>query len=353
MTSGLNVRDFFKEYRELRYEKSGSIGFTEIEKNAYRLSLTLEVTHVDAPRYGSLKTLPENTHYGYVTLFRGSTVTDTIPIKYPKFRIFDITNQAIWNYHQSTEGLRISSGEIEGGFNATGQALEQGLQLDDLLCIAFWLFTPVSGLEGALLSLRTCIDGPPPDVSSVRVADSYTAFPIASPFPDIAKFKADIPCSFLWRLEAWYLFEPAFYESNSPTDSSDATDGENEFPSPAQGDGNGDGDEFPAPSEPGEGRDPRDFSGGSIPPGAGVTFEVEVVADPGFCSPGVPFTSGPFGPFRGFGVPVAIVPGSVVPNCPAATFGYRVQFEDGTVLGPFDEGAGVYSATIVNVQIVE
>ena len=87
MTSGLNVRDFFKEYRELRYENSGSIGFTDVEKNAYRLSLTLEVTHVDAPRYSSLKTLPENTHYGYVTLFRGSTVTETIPIKYPKLQV--------------------------------------------------------------------------------------------------------------------------------------------------------------------------------------------------------------------------------------------------------------------------
>ena len=81
LATGLLIRDFFKDYRELRYSNSGSIGFSEVEKNAYRLALTLEVTHIDAPRYGSRKTLPENTHYGYCTLFRGSTVTDTVPIK--------------------------------------------------------------------------------------------------------------------------------------------------------------------------------------------------------------------------------------------------------------------------------
>jgi hypothetical protein len=187
----------------------------------------------------------------------------------------------------------------------------------------------------------------------VRIAESYTAFPIASPFPDIAKFKADIPCSFLWRLEAWYLADPAFYEENAPTDSSDATDGESEYPDPDQGDGDGDGDEFPDSDAPGAGRDPRDFFGGSLPPGAGVTFEVRVSADPGFCSPGIEFVSGPFGPFVGFGFPEQIIPGAVVPNCPAATFGYRVRFTDGTILGPFDQAAGVYSATIINVQVSE
>lgn len=353
MASGLNVRDFFKEYRELRYENSGSIGFTDVEKNAYRLSLTLEVTHVDAPRYSSLKTLPENTHYGYLTLFRGSTVTETIPIKYPKFRVFDIRNQAIWNYHQANEIVRVLGGAAEQvaveASNLVVSSLDPSFQA--VLCFAIRLVLSEQGEQdlGWILSVLGCDSGPEP-ASGV---EQYRAFPIASPFPDIAKFKADIPCSFLWRLEAWYLYEPEFYESNAPTDDGDATEGENEFPNPEQGDGDGDGDEFPPADPPGEGRDPRDFSGGSVPPGAGVTFEVEVLADPGFCQPGVPYTAGPFGPFRGFGIPVATLPTTPVPGCESANYGFRVQFEDGTVLGPFEEGAGVYSATIVNVQIVE
>ena len=269
MNTGLLVRDFYKTERELRYSNSGSIGFTEIEKNAYRLSLTLEITNLDGPRYGSKKTLPDNSHYGYCTLFRGSTVTETLPVKYPKIRIFDIINQGIWNYHQATESLQLLSAvTVESGKEvATNLVQRLGNNASEIICFLIELNEGLEGSETApwILELLGCDD------SGVnvekRIDRRYRGFPIASPFPDIAKFKGDVPLSYLWRLEAWYLVNPAVYVVDNPTDTGDQTDGEDEAPVPDSGDGDGDGSEFPAPSPPGPGRDPRDFGGpGAIEP---------------------------------------------------------------------------------------
>lgn len=261
MANGLLVRDFFKEYRELRYTSQGSIEFTDIEKNAYRLALTLEVTHLDAPRYSNLKTLPENTHFGYCTLFRGSTVTELIPVKYPKFRIFDIINQGIWNYHQGTESLQLLAASLQATNETTGNAILDAILGEDgaRLCLLIRLLALIPGEQPSTFLLRVLdCDEPQGDNGGV-MSEDYRGFPVASPFPDIAKFKADVPCSFLWRLESWYLVNPAVYIVDSPTDDGDETEGESEYPEPEQGDGDGDGNEFPIPSPKDPDRDPRDY----------------------------------------------------------------------------------------------
>lgn len=259
MSTGLLIRDFAKQYRELRYSDSGSIGISEIEHNAYRLALTLEITHIAGPRYANLKTLPENTHFGYVSLFRGSTVTDSIAIKYPKFRVFDIINQGIWNYHQHTENMMLLS-QIEGQLAAAeaDNIIEEitGV-LDAPRCFILRGLFPQGAdpVADFVLKWQGCLE--PPGANEVPFVDAYRAFPIATPFPDIAKFKADISCSFLWRLEQWYLVNPAVYIADNPTDAGDETEGEDEYPEPISG------EPFPESSPAGEGRDPRDFTGGS------------------------------------------------------------------------------------------
>lgn len=266
MATGALIRDFEKDYRELRYSNSGSITLSEIEHNAYRAALTLEITHVDAPRYGSRKTLPDNTHYGYVTLFRGSAVTDTIAIKYPKFRVFDIRNQGIWNYHQSIESLvsgvgLVSENTVQVG-NAIIERADDGWGPSDICKVIRFLDVVPDPLDPFVYFISDC-GASLPDPQAKELAQ-YRAFPIATPFPDIAKFKADIPCSFLWRLELWYLVNPAAYTVDNPTDTGDETEGEDEYPEPDQGDGDGDGDEFPEPDPAPPDSDPRDF--GSPPP---------------------------------------------------------------------------------------
>lgn len=351
MSTGLLVRDFVKEYRELRYSNSGSIALSEIEHNAYRQALTLEITHVDAPRYENLKTLPENTHYGYVTLFRGSTVTDTVPVKYPKFRVFDINNQGIWNYHQLTESVQVLSGVTVATGNESSNQIVSALgdSANDAICFLLRLNIAAGGDETVSNFLLEAFGCSEEGESSIE--KSYRAFPLATPFPDIAKFKADIPCSFLWRLETWYLVNPAVYIADNPTDTGDETEGESEYPSPDQGDGDGDGSEFPPSDPPGAGRDPRDFTGGSLPPGAGVVFSVRLTADPGNCSPGIVFSEGPLGPFFGVGLPSAVEKGPPVPNCPAAGFGYRIRFDSGFRTTFYAQGAGIYSGEIVDLVI--
>lgn len=266
MATGLLIRDFFKQYREARYSGRGSLTVSGIEHNAYRLSLTLEITHLDSPRYGNLKTLPENTHYGYVTLFRGSTVTETIPVKYPKVRIFDIINQGIWNYHQQTESLQLGAGVSVSSSNAASSGIlgKLGDLVSGTVCFLVGLETASSGGGPGSDFVLDFFDCSEPDSESRDITKKYRGFPVATPFPDIAKFKGDVPMSFLWRLEQWYLVNPAVYITDNPTDASDETDGEDEYPIPEQGDGDGDGDEFPQSDEPDPSSDPRDFSSGDI-----------------------------------------------------------------------------------------
>ena len=279
MATGLLIRDFFKEYRELRYSGSGAIGFSDIEKNAYRLSLTLEITHLDAPRYSNLKTLPENSHFGYCTLFRGSTVTETIPIKYPKFRVFDIINQGIWEHHQATESQQLGASVTQLTIEENGRNLLDLLGEGVYSAIRLFVLLGASGGgvdPGEEWVLEAFPSGEQPETYS-EFNKAYRGFPVASPFPDLAKFKADVPCSFLWRLESWYLVNPAIYVVDSPTDSGDETEGESEYPEPEPGDGDGDGSEFPDSDFPDSDRDPKDFTGGQslpIPPGATITVTV-------------------------------------------------------------------------------
>lgn len=262
--TGLLIRDFSKQYRELRYSDSGSIEFSEIEHNAYRLSLTLEITHLDGVRYSNLKTLPENTHYGYCTLFRGSTVTENIPIKFPKFRIFDIINQGIWNYHQATENVQVID-SLMGGYglyyhSAHLALAESESPVGSLVRGVGRLAIPDGQGEGERLYWESQVEELTEEFDG---DDGYRAYPIATPFPDLAKFKGDLRCSFLWRLEAWYLVNPLVYVLDNPTDTGDDTEDESEYPEPDEGDGDGDGDSFPPSSPIPASRDPRDFTGGN------------------------------------------------------------------------------------------
>lgn len=242
----------------MRYSDSGSLRLTEVEHNAYLNRLTVEVTHYDAPRAQNVKTLPENTHWGYLTALKGSSVASNIAIKFVKQRAYECINQGIWKYHQSTENINIlSSFDLEIAQIVVAKLLDEGV--------------PIPGFEKFLVLNEAAEDNNLPVLEWLvgiedsgssdfpETTDPYTAYPLASPFPDVFKFKSDIPCSFLLRLESWYLVNPAVYIVANPTDSSDATEGEDEYPTPEPGDGDGDGGEFPPSDLPDAESDPRDY----------------------------------------------------------------------------------------------
>lgn len=298
MPTGLLVRDFVKEYRELRYESQGSIRLSEIEHNAYLNRLTVEITHYDAYRSENYKTLPENTHWGYLTAFKGSSVMNNTPVKFVKQRVFEHINDAIWNYHQATENLDIlSSFDLSVATTIIAQLKDES--------------TPIPGFEKFLELNESLEDNTLPFFQwLVGIADpegtefpednrNYRAFPVASPYPDVWKFKSDIPVSFLFRLESWYLVPPSVYILDNPTDTSDETEDESEYPEPSPGPGAGGAGSFPPSSAPGEGSDPRDFGDDEGLPGTGVwTFTISF-SDPGnnaFCN-NVPAA---FAQLRGF-----------------------------------------------------
>ena len=262
MGTGLTIRDFTKVYREARYANQGALRLSEIEHNAYLNRLTLEITHYDADRAFNRKTLPDTTHWGYITTFKGSSVSQNIPIKFVKQRAFELINSGIWQYHQNEESADVITGAIQtfgnlalgelsyvgDGVGIVGILLQAIEGLETITAPAFsWLYEQITG------------DQSPEDVPT----KNYNPYPIASPFPDVFKFKSDIPTSFLFRLESWYLVNPAIYITSNPTDTDDATAGEDEYPEPAQGDGDGDSSEFPPSSPNDPDNDPRD--GGQKP----------------------------------------------------------------------------------------
>lgn len=263
MPTGLNIRDFTKVYRELRYENSGSIRLSEIEHNAYLQRLTIEITHFDAYRSINYKTLPENTHWGYCTLFKGSSVSDNVPIKFAKQRVFERINEGIWNYHEACETVELTRSLTE----STGNSILQSELLENAQqkTVDFYLDL-IGNLPGQIeedlkwILSFTYRPGDDPEMSK----KAYTAFPIASPFPDVFKFQTDIPASFLFRLESWYLVNPTVYIVSNPTDTSDETEDEGEYPTPQAGDGDGAGQEFPEPSERDPDSDPRDYTNGDF-----------------------------------------------------------------------------------------
>jgi len=261
MATGLNIRDFTKVYRELRYADSGSIRLTETEHNAYLLRLTIEVTHYDAYRSVNFKTLPENTHWGYCTAFKGSSVVSNTPIKFTKQRVFELINKGIWDYHQATETLQVLTSVVQKFGNL---ALGELSSLSDGIGVVGIVINLLEGLEDITEpAVEWLIEQVVPgDITPNNPAQKYTAYPVASPFPDVFKFQTDIPASFLFRLESWYLVNPLVYTVSNPTDTSDETEDEGEYPSPQAGDGDGAGQEFPQESERDPRNDSRDYSNG-------------------------------------------------------------------------------------------
>jgi len=265
MATGLLVRDFVKVYRELRYANEGAIRLSEVEHNAYLNRLTLEITHYDAYRSINYKTNPENTHWGYATSFKGSSVISNIPIKFTRQRVFNEINQGIWNYHQATEDVDLNRNVTQMAANAiavVGAFPEAGPKVIKLLIRAsnFIVTQGQNRLSWILENVFQVPQSNDPEVSE------YTAYPIASPFPDVWKFKSDIPVSFLFRLESWYLVNPAVYIVNNPTDTSDETEGEDEYPEPLAGNGDGNAQEFPTSSPNNPANDPRDGGQKPAPP---------------------------------------------------------------------------------------
>ena len=280
MPTGLLIRDFVKVYREVRYSNQGSIRLSEIEHNAYLNRLTLEITHFDSYRSINYKTLPDNTHWGYLTSFKGSSVTNNLAVKFAKQRVFEHINQGIWNYHSAEENVRLTKGFSESAANSIleSELLEeaQTKAVDFYLELISNLPEQIEEDLQWILSFTYRGEGEPPTSNQ-----DYTAFPVASPFPDVFKFLSDIPCSFLFRLESWYLVNPAIYITSNPTDTSDETEDESEYPTPEPGDGSGQGQEFPPAGAPDPGSDPRDFADDVGEPGTGVwTFTI------GFSDPG-------------------------------------------------------------------
>lgn len=274
MPTGLTIRDFSKVYRELQYSEQGSIRLSEIEHNAYLNRLTIEITHYDASRSVNYKTLPDNTHWGYLTSFKGSSVINSLAVKFVKQRVFEHINHGIWHYHQATESTVINKGLLENTANAI---LQTGLLGDATSFLVRQLLEATEFVEGEINEATRWLigyeyfTGSPPELAD----NSYTAFPIASPYPDVWKFKSDIPCSFKFRLESWYLVNPVVYVTANPTDTSDETEDESEYPTPDPGNGDGGGQEFPASSAPDPSSDPRDFAEDVGEPGSGVwTFTI-------------------------------------------------------------------------------
>lgn len=286
MATGSEIRDFTKKYREVRYSNQGSIRLSEIEHNAYLNRLTIEITHFDAYRSINFKTLPDNTHWGYATFFKGSSVTNNVAVKFSKQRVFEHINQGIWHHHSAQENLRLQKSFAESAANSILQSelLEdaQSKAVDFYLQLISSLPDQIEEDLRWILSFTYRGEGE----ETPSNAD-YTAFPVASPFPDVVKFLSDIPCSFLFRLESWYLVNPAIYITSNPTDSEDATDDEGEYPSPESGDGSGEGAEFPPSGAPDSRSDSRDFAEDVGQPGTGVWTFVVSFGDPGnnaFCN---------------------------------------------------------------------
>lgn len=285
MPTGLNIRDFEKRYREVQYSEQGSIRLTEVEHNAYLNRLTIEITHYDAYRSVNYKTLPENTHWGYLTSFKGSSVVTNLGVKFVKQRVFECINHSIWDYHQSTETVSLLAAATESGVNS----LISGGVLGDAVGALVRIFVKAKeGLGEAFENAKGWLVG----YEELGESDpneptyTYTAFPVASPFPDVWKFKADIPCSFKLRLESWYLVNPLVYTVANPTDTSDETEDESEYPTPAAGNGDGGGQEFPASSAPDPNSDARDFAEDVDLPGTGTWTFVVSFSNPGnnaFC----------------------------------------------------------------------
>ena len=286
MATGLNIRDFTKVYRESQYTNQGRLVLSEIEHNAYLNRLTIEITNYDANRSTNFKSLPESTHWGYLTTFKGSSVVDKIPVKFSKQRVYECINSGLWNYHQATEQVNLNNTiQVAIANEVIGTLIDQSIPfpgIETLLKLVESFEDNAATVLKWLFSIKSVNDADEPDERA-----SYTGFPLASPYPDIFKFLSDIPLSFKFRLESWYLVNPAVYITANPTDTSDKTEDEDQYPVPNPGNGDGDGSEFPPAGAPADGADPRDFGEDEDLPGTGVWTFVVSYSNPGnnaFCN---------------------------------------------------------------------
>lgn len=293
------------------YRDQGSYRFTFAQRRSMILAFDVEIVSVALQPYVSAKSVPPNGHYGYAVIFHGSTPVKRVDLEFPVTRIFRSQNDlATLAVGLELLGKRILEGE-KIAYDCLTPAVKN--------CFTFEIVNP----EGVTLP------GHPETV---------------------VKVKTNPLCQF--NMIAYWVEIPDLGLTNINVDGSDGSDGLDEFPEPSV---NGTDDPFggnPPESERDPRNDPRDYSSRPLLPGEGVKVKFSVLADPGGCAPGVSYETMEYGPFVGFGRVVSTADGAPNPACPGTTLGFRIVFEDGTVLGPIESGAGVYSASIISQVIV-
>lgn len=235
----------------MNFDDEGSIRLSSIEQEAYRSIVTLEVNDVQGFRYKNFKHVPPSSFFGYCTIFEGSSVTKTVPVNYYRQRISDTRNLALWNRYAFEEVAQLVIGSSEATANAVIQELSEATP--DLLEFVIQLFDPTSAageaFYGWLLSLVS-------DPSTVPDAQEYLPPPVDTPHPTVLKFQSDLPARFSFLLDSWYLVNPASFIVGGVVDSSESTDGGNEYFDGGSPDGGSYGDGNEDDLDPGS--DPRD-----------------------------------------------------------------------------------------------
>jgi hypothetical protein len=235
----LSGREFFKESRRLNFDDSGSLRLSNIEQEAYRNIVTFEAVDIQGFRYRSFKYLPSQTFLGYATVFEGASVTRAIQLGWNLQRLSDTRNTGLWNRYAVKELAELVIGTSEATANAVIQELSAATP--DLIEFVIQLFEPTSAagdaFYGWLLSLVS-------DPSTVPDAQEYRPLPIDTPHPTAIKVLTDVPCRFSLRLDSWYLVNPATFIVGGEVDSSEATDGEDQYGGGPDGTGNDDGGNY-------------------------------------------------------------------------------------------------------------
>lgn len=263
-------REFFKQSRRENFDDSGSIRLTEVEQNAYRTVVTFEAVDLDGGRYFNTKTLPDNTHYGYATVFEGDSVVREVGVKYPLCRLSDTRNELLWHRYTTEELVDFIVQTSEATANATIEALSEATP--DILEFAIQLFNPTSETGDRVYEWLLSLVSQPDDS---QPPEQFTALPVDTPHPTVIKFKADLPMRFSLRLDSWFLANPVVYIFGSDVDSGEPTEGEGEYPDGGDtgnpdGGSYGDGGESELPTD----SDPRDKDGSVVV--AGLTVNARI-----------------------------------------------------------------------------
>lgn len=244
------IRKFYKTVRAVAFDTQGSIRLTSIEQAAYRSALTIEILGYRGQRYVGYKSLPEDTHWGYCTLFDGASVREKVAVKFSRQRLFEVVNTDVWLYYQHTELVNLL-GVVMAKVGERTAELSSSESLPELFGRVTWQIVTEIG-ETALEILGYSGDVTPGALEPGEAEVQYKAFPIAPKMPSLVKFLGDLPCDFRFTLESWYLKNPVILITDNPIDTGDETDGENEYPQPQAGDVTGE-------SEPDPNSDSRDF----------------------------------------------------------------------------------------------